>query len=232
MLAENGDLDGAREAYRRAVSFGTVEITNGAAHRTEAPHPGASLKSPERDKAITTAALQLGILLAQEGDLNGARAAYQHAVDFGHTDMAPWPMVKLAIALIEHADMETAQAALQRALDTPSRRRRLPRPREPARPPRRCRNCSHCLPASDRFWESRASRCRLAGARVAAGRPWRRRGRTRCLPACGPLRICPNRRGGSSELAGTPLAWQACESPLGRTSHHGAVQHKRHPLTA
>ena len=88
------------------------------AHRTEAPHPGASLKSPERDKAITTAALQLGILLAHEGDLNGARAAYQHAVDFGHTDMAPWPMVKLAIALIEHADMETAQAALQSALDT------------------------------------------------------------------------------------------------------------------
>ena len=32
--------------------------------------------------------------------------------------MAPWPMVKLAIALIEHADMETAQAALQSALDT------------------------------------------------------------------------------------------------------------------
>lgn len=75
------------------------------------------MKSPERDKAITLAALELGILLAREGDLNGARMAYRHAVDFGHTGTAPWLMVKLALALIEE-DMETAQAALQSAVDT------------------------------------------------------------------------------------------------------------------
>lgn len=118
LLAENGDLDGARDAYQRAVSFGTAQSTSAAARRAEAPHPGTSLKSPERHKAITTAALELGILLAQEGDLDGAREAYHHAVEFGHAGTAPWPMVKLALALIEHQDMETAQAVLHSAVDT------------------------------------------------------------------------------------------------------------------
>jgi tetratricopeptide (TPR) repeat protein len=106
LLAENGDLDGARDAYQRAVSFGTAQNMTAAAPRTEAPSADMRLESPERDEAITTAALELGILLAQEGDLNGARAAYRHAVEFGHTGTAPWPMVRLALALIEHADKE------------------------------------------------------------------------------------------------------------------------------
>jgi tetratricopeptide (TPR) repeat protein len=118
LLAENGDLNGARDAYQRAVSFGTAQNTAPSARRTEAPYPDTSLKSPERDKAITTAALELGILLAEEGDLNGARVAYRHAVDLGHTGTAPWPMVRLALALIEHADTETAQAAWRSAVDT------------------------------------------------------------------------------------------------------------------
>jgi tetratricopeptide (TPR) repeat protein len=118
LLAENGDLDGARDAYQRAVSFTTVGDINAAAHPTEAPNPDASLESPERDKAITRAALELGILLAHKGDLDGARDAYHQAVDFGHTATAPWPMVRLALALLEHADTETAQAALRSAADT------------------------------------------------------------------------------------------------------------------
>lgn len=118
LLAGSGDLDGARGAYQRAVSFATAGNTTAAARRTEAPYPDTGLKSTERDKAITTAALELGILLAEQGDLNGARVAYRNAVDFGHTGTAPWPMMKLALALIEHADTETAQAALHSAIDT------------------------------------------------------------------------------------------------------------------
>jgi tetratricopeptide (TPR) repeat protein len=117
LLAENGDLDGAKDAYRRAASVGAAENTNAGTGRTEAPHLDTGLKSPERDKAINAATLELGILLAQEGDLNSAQVAYHHAIDFGHTGTAPWAMVKLGMALLEHADMETAQAALQSAVD-------------------------------------------------------------------------------------------------------------------
>lgn len=64
LLAENGDLDGAKDAYRRAASFGAAENTNAGTGRTEAPHLDTGLKSPERDKAINAATLELGILLA------------------------------------------------------------------------------------------------------------------------------------------------------------------------
>jgi tetratricopeptide (TPR) repeat protein len=118
LLAESGDPDGARDAYQRAVSFATAENTTAAARRTEAPYQDTGLKFRERDKTITTAALELGILLAEQGDPSGAQVAYRNAVDFGHTGTAPWPMVKLALALIEHADTKTAQAALRSAVDT------------------------------------------------------------------------------------------------------------------
>jgi tetratricopeptide (TPR) repeat protein len=118
LLAGKGDLDGARDAYLHAVSFGTAQITNAAARHNEAPHPDVNVNSPGRDKAITSAALELGILLAQDGDADGARAAYHQAVEFGHTSTAPSPMVRLALAMTRHADMETAQAAFQSALDS------------------------------------------------------------------------------------------------------------------
>jgi hypothetical protein len=62
------------------------------------------------------------------------------------------------------------------------------------------------------------SRRRFARPRVAADRPWGCRSCTRCLPACSPLRICANRRGGSPGLAGTPLARPASKPSSDRTT--------------
>ena len=39
------------------------------------------------DQALAT--YNRGLLLAEQGDTEGARAAYQRAIDSGHTDAAP-----------------------------------------------------------------------------------------------------------------------------------------------
>ena len=39
--------------------------------------------------------VNLGVLLEEQGDLEGARAAYQQAIDTGHPDQAPRAMLNL-----------------------------------------------------------------------------------------------------------------------------------------
>jgi hypothetical protein len=41
------------------------------------------------------AAVMLGVLLEEQGDADGAKAAYQQAIDSGHADMAPMAAVNL-----------------------------------------------------------------------------------------------------------------------------------------
>ena len=50
--------------------------------------------------------------------MEGARAAYQRAIDSGHPDAAPKAMVNLGVLLAEQGDVEGARAAYQRAIDT------------------------------------------------------------------------------------------------------------------
>jgi tetratricopeptide (TPR) repeat protein len=60
------------------------------------------------------AMFNLGILLEEQGEIEGARAAYQRAIDTGHPDYAPQAMLALGLLLKEQGDAEGARVAYQR----------------------------------------------------------------------------------------------------------------------
>ena len=64
-----------------------------------------------------TSALALGDLLSQQGDLEGARAAYQSAIDAGGPDTMPLAAMRLGDLLSRQGDLEGARAAYQSAID-------------------------------------------------------------------------------------------------------------------
>jgi tetratricopeptide (TPR) repeat protein len=64
------------------------------------------------------AALNLGVLLADQGDPQGARAAYQQAIDSGHPEQAPTAASKLGVLLVAQGDPQGARAAYQQAIDS------------------------------------------------------------------------------------------------------------------
>jgi Flp pilus assembly protein TadD len=89
----DGDLVGAREAYRKAVEVA---------------------RSPSR------AGLSLGRLLRREGDLDGARDAYRIAVAVGDNDIAPRAALALGVVLQElGADRKELIAAYRTAQTSP-----------------------------------------------------------------------------------------------------------------
>ena len=56
-------------------------------------------------------ALNLGLLLEAQGDVPGARAAYQQATDSGYPDFAPAAALSLGNLLRREADVPAAEAA-------------------------------------------------------------------------------------------------------------------------
>ena len=50
--------------------------------------------------------------------MEGAKAAYQQAIDSGHADAAPQAVVNLGILLERQGDAEGAKAAYQQAIDS------------------------------------------------------------------------------------------------------------------
>ena len=67
---------------------------------------------------LAEAALNLGILLEKQGDLEGAREAYQRAIDSEHPEYAPAATSNLGVLLGEQGDLEGAREAYQRAVDS------------------------------------------------------------------------------------------------------------------
>jgi tetratricopeptide (TPR) repeat protein len=63
------------------------------------------------------AAVVLGVLVAEQGDLIGAAAAYQQAIDSGHAEQAPIARLSLA-ALTEPQNAAGALAAYRQAIDS------------------------------------------------------------------------------------------------------------------
>ena len=88
-------------------------------HRTETAIQAlrAAASSAQYDVA-PTAACNLGILLAEQGDVAGARAAYQQAIDSGHEDWAPIAAEKLGGLLKQQGDVVGARAAYQQVIDS------------------------------------------------------------------------------------------------------------------
>src|SRR5215203_3235668 len=93
LLAEAGDLDGARAAYRQAIDSGPPTV---------AP----------------MAAVVLGDLLIEAGDHEGAIAAYKRAIDSGHPEQAPKAAVNLGIQLAKRGDRDGARRAYQKAISS------------------------------------------------------------------------------------------------------------------
>jgi tetratricopeptide (TPR) repeat protein len=50
--------------------------------------------------------------------VDGARAAYQQAIDSGHADAAPMAAFGLGGLLADHSDVDGARAAYQQAIDS------------------------------------------------------------------------------------------------------------------
>jgi tetratricopeptide (TPR) repeat protein len=90
-LEEQGDVEGAKDAYKQAIDSGDED-------------------------AAPKAAVNLGNLLFDQRDMQGARAAYERAIDSGHADAAPQAAFILAILLQEQGDIEGAKAACRQAI--------------------------------------------------------------------------------------------------------------------
>ena len=78
--------------------------------------PGGHRLRPRRGCA--KAAFALALLRKEQGDLAGAAAAYQVAIDSGHADLAPGAAVGLGLLRQEQGDLAGTAAAYQVAIDS------------------------------------------------------------------------------------------------------------------
>ncbi len=92
LLREEGDIAGAKVAFRQTIDSGDAYL-------------------------VPFAAANLGALLAGQGDV-AAKAALQQAIDSGHADAAPMAMTELGALLREEGDVAGAKAAYQQVLDS------------------------------------------------------------------------------------------------------------------
>jgi tetratricopeptide (TPR) repeat protein len=95
-LEDAGDIQGALDAYRRAVDSGDADVA-----------PRASVR--------------LGDVLASQ-DPKAAEAAYRGAIDSGHPDAAASAAASLGILFEEQGDVAGAKLASGRAVDSGQRR--------------------------------------------------------------------------------------------------------------
>lgn len=72
----------------------------------------------ENSEAAPAAAFFLGVLLDQQGDLAGAKAAYWRAIDSDHAEWAPAAAISLGVLLDQQGDLVGAKAVLQQAIDS------------------------------------------------------------------------------------------------------------------
>jgi len=58
------------------------------------------------------------VRISEQGEVDGARAAYQQAIDSGHADWAPRAAYHLGVLLTGQDEVDGARAALQQAIDS------------------------------------------------------------------------------------------------------------------
>ena len=128
LLAEQGDVEGARAAYQRAIDSGDREwatpaalVNLGVLLDQQGDVEGAraayqQVIDSEHPKWALRATGGLGDLLAKQGDVEGARAAYQRVIDSGDPDESSAAMTRLGVLLDQQGDVEGARAAYQRAI--------------------------------------------------------------------------------------------------------------------
>jgi len=93
LLAEQGDLEEAKVAYKQAIDSSIPKVAAGAASN-------------------------LGMLLRKQDDTEGAIAAYKRAADSGDPEVAPRAAVNLGWLLAKQGKPEEAKVAYQQAIDS------------------------------------------------------------------------------------------------------------------
>ena len=124
LLKWQGDLDGARACFEGAAGAGhdralldLAILLDGFCGDTDAAIESLRRASGSSDLDVAAeGAGQLAQTLSGHGDLAGARAAFQAAIDTGHPEWAPDAMVWLGACLGHHGDHDGAKAAWQRAI--------------------------------------------------------------------------------------------------------------------
>jgi hypothetical protein len=128
LLAEYGDVAGARAAYQLAIDSHPDIGPRAAAYLGQmlagqgdvAGARAAYLKAMDSGHLVMAgwAAWQLGQLLAGQGDVAGARACYQKAMKSGNRDAAAQAAANLGLLLAEQGDVAGARAAYRKAVDS------------------------------------------------------------------------------------------------------------------
>jgi tetratricopeptide (TPR) repeat protein len=89
-----GDAQGARAAFKQAISSGDAQVA-------------------------LEATLDLGhLLLLFQRDVEGARSAFEHVITSGHPEWAPVAMVSLALLLQKQGDIAEARNLYQQAIES------------------------------------------------------------------------------------------------------------------
>jgi tetratricopeptide (TPR) repeat protein len=127
LLEEQGDIPGAKAAYRQAIAIGHTEsagpavLALGVLLQEQRDLSGA--KDAYRQAIATrhaesagNAALRLGFLLQEQGDISGATAAYRQAIAIGHTESAGPAALTLGVLLREQGDIPGARAAYRQTI--------------------------------------------------------------------------------------------------------------------
>jgi peptidoglycan hydrolase-like protein with peptidoglycan-binding domain/TPR repeat protein len=114
LLAQDGNLVGAEDAFRRADDRGhpAAPFELGVLLAQEGDRAGA-VEAFRRadDRGHSTAAFNLGVVLAEEGDRAGAKEAFRRADERGHPDAA----FDVGVLLFEDGDLAGAEDAFRRA---------------------------------------------------------------------------------------------------------------------
>jgi tetratricopeptide (TPR) repeat protein len=129
LLAEQGDVDGAKAAYQRAIDSGHPQHAPNAAFNlgnllTSQGDLDAAFAAyraaihSTNDDVVTKAAVNVAVLLEKKGNLNAVQKMYQQVIDSGHRDQAPKAAVNLGMLLDGQGDVDAAKAAYQQAIDS------------------------------------------------------------------------------------------------------------------
>lgn len=121
---QRGDVTAARDSYRRAMesegedgigAASSLASLLAASGDIEGLQEAIRLAHPRLSPA---AALSLGQLLEDRGEVEEAKDAYKRAISSGHPDLAPAGWVNLGMILENEHDFEGAKKAFQQAIDS------------------------------------------------------------------------------------------------------------------
>ena len=126
ILAQYAPLSLNNPEIRRLIDHATASACLGISTAISFDRSMRALAILATRKATTSsdtdlasrAMFHLGVLLAEQGDLDGARTTYQAVIDTGHSNAAPAAALQLGEVLKEQGELEGARIAYRQAIDT------------------------------------------------------------------------------------------------------------------